>query len=97
MAPQELDLFALETKSRKTIGQLVKPILTDMDTDRKKMAELAVKQERIAERLKKIEYTVGLSNEKPQVFVDIENDFADLKAKMAFDRTDNKYAVDLVN
>ena len=97
MAPQELDLFALETKSRKTIAQLVKPILSDMDTDRKKMAELQVKQDRIQERLRKIEYAVGLSNEKPQVFVDIENEFADLKVKIALDKTDNQYAVDLCN
>ena len=60
-----------------------------MDTDRKKMAELAVKQEHISERLKKIEYAVGLSNERPQVFVDIENEFADLKVKIALDKVDS--------
>ena len=60
-----------------------------MDTDRKKMAVLAVSQERISDRLQKIEYAVGLSNEKPQVFVDIENQFADIKVKMALDKTDS--------
>ena len=90
-------MFALESKSRKTIGALVQPLLGARDADRRQMAELAVKQERVSERLRKIEYAVGLSNEKPQVFVDIDNEFAEMKVNRALDRTDAQYAVDLVH
>ena len=97
MPPQELDFFALETKARKTISQLIKPLLNDRDVDRKKMVDIVFKQDRIAERLKKIEYSVGLCNEKPQIFVDIENEIADMKQGMVLNKTDLQYGIDLAN
>ena len=65
MRPQDLDLFAIETKSRRTIGELIKPIMTDMEQDRRKTADAYVKMERILERLGRIEYSMGLNNQKP--------------------------------
>ncbi len=41
-APQELDLFVLETKSRKIIQELMQPILDDMNEDRKLLLGLKV-------------------------------------------------------
>ena len=37
-APDSLDLFALETRARRTIGELIKPIIAEIDNDRRKVA-----------------------------------------------------------
>ena len=49
--PQELDLFELETKSRRTIGELFKPVLEDRDKDRKNVATLEITVESLHERI----------------------------------------------
>jgi hypothetical protein len=41
-SPQDLDLFMLETKSRKIIQELMQPILNDMDSDRRQVVQLKV-------------------------------------------------------
>ena len=38
LAPDSLDLFALETRARRTIGELIKPIIAEIDNDRRKVA-----------------------------------------------------------
>ena len=47
IGPQDLDLFAIETKSRRTISELIKPIMTDMEQDRRKTAEAYLRLERV--------------------------------------------------
>ena len=39
-APAELDLFAMETRARRTIGELIKPITVEIENDRRKVAEI---------------------------------------------------------
>ena len=39
-APNSLDLFALETRARRTIGELIRPIIAELDEDRRKVAEV---------------------------------------------------------
>jgi len=50
-APAELDLFAMETRARRTIGELMKPIIVELDNDRRKVAEVDATQLRINSRL----------------------------------------------
>lgn len=50
-APDSLDLFALETRARRTIGELIRPIINELDEDRRKVAEVNSKQDRINIRL----------------------------------------------
>ena len=42
-APETLDLFALETRARRTIGELIRPIVNELDTDRRRVAEVISK------------------------------------------------------
>ena len=88
MPPQELEFFALETKARKTISQLIQPLVKDRDEDRKKMVVLTDEQDRLAKRLKKVEFYFELCGEKPEVFVQIENQIADIKQRMVENKTD---------
>ena len=37
-APHQLDLFALETRARRTIAELIKPIVNAADNDRREVA-----------------------------------------------------------
>ena len=83
MAPETLDLFALETRARRTIGELIRPIVIELDTDRRTVAEVISKQERINQRLGNLEYALGLNDSKPKVFEEIENTLAEIKAEMA--------------
>jgi hypothetical protein len=82
MAPHALDIFAIETKSRKAIGELIRPLNQEMERDRVTVAGFIIKSDEFIERLDKIEYILGLDSKKPQVFVDIENKIAETTVKM---------------
>lgn len=96
-APQELDLFAMETRSRRTIGELIKPILADMDSDRRNIAMATVNLEKVFTRLERIEYSLKLSGTKPQIFVEIENTLADMVSSIALHKSESNYQTNLVN
>jgi hypothetical protein len=55
-APKELDLYGLETSSRKTIAELFKPMMEDMDADRRIVAESSVRMDQIMDRIGRLEY-----------------------------------------
>ena len=97
IGPQDLDLFAIETKSRRTISELIKPIMTDMEQDRRKTAEAYLRLERVQERLFRVEYALGLNKEKPKVFMDIDNNIAQLKADMAVQNLKFEHEVEQIN
>ena len=63
--PGTLDLFALETRSRRVIGELMRPIIAEQSEDRRKVAGVTSNQERINKRLSQLEYTLGLSDTRP--------------------------------
>ena len=90
-APNSLDLFALETRSRRTIGELIRPIIADLDSDRRKVAEINSKQDRINFRLGQLEYTLGLNDSKPQIFEDIENKVAEVRSDLAISESESKF------
>ena len=96
-APQELELFAMETRSRRTISELIKPILADMDTDRRNIAMATVNLEKVFTRLERIEYSLKLSGTKPQIFVEIENTLADMVSSIALHKSETTYQTNLVN
>lgn len=52
------------------------------------MVVLTDEQDRLAKRLKKVEFYFELCGEKPEVFVQIENQLADIKQRMVENKTD---------
>jgi hypothetical protein len=42
MSPHELELFELETKMRKVLLELLKPVLEDMDEDRRNVRSVQI-------------------------------------------------------
>jgi len=76
----ELEFYTLETRTRVALGEMLKPIMVETDRDRSKVAELLCYVEQADERLKKLEYTLGLTKKaKPMAFLEIENNFANFK------------------
>ncbi len=59
---------------------MLKPIFVETDRDRNKVAELLCYVEQADERLKKLEYSLGLSKKaKPKALLEIEDNFAEFK------------------
>lgn len=77
-APKELDLFGLETGARKTIAELFKPMMDDMERDRRNVVSTQVTMEQIIDRIVKLEYVCSMQGSKPKVFQDLDNRFIDL-------------------
>lgn len=69
--PFELDIFTLETQSRKFVHDLVQPLVTKMNEDRESMISLDYRNQSFEKRLSQLEYLQGVNHVKPQVFVDI--------------------------
>ena len=95
--PASLDLFTLETRARKTIAELIKPIQIEADTDRSKVAKMTVKHDNVLKRLTKIEFILNLNSQKPKVFEDIDNAIAAIKSDIAINKSEAEFQVDLSN
>lgn len=78
-APREIDLFGLETQSRKIIGELFRPMQEDMDHDRRKVAGVEMSFKAILSRIGRLEYICNMEGNKPKVFMDLDNRFIDLE------------------
>ena len=62
------------------MGEMLKPILKETEEDRTSVAAVKCTLELADERLKKLEYTLGLNKKaKPRAFLEIEDNFADFK------------------
>lgn len=70
---RELDEFERESRNRKIIWDLVKPLLEDMDKDRRNNAMIDMKVCQMNERLLQMEYLCGVNETKPKAFQDIDN------------------------
>ena len=90
-APESLDLFSLETRARRTIGELIKPIVQESDNDRRRVAEVISKQDRIGQRLAALEYSLGLTDTRPKLFQEIDNKIADIRALIAENKNDGDF------
>ena len=76
----EIEFYTLETRTRVALAEMLKPIFVETDRDRNKVAELLCYVEQADERLKKLEYTLGLTKKaKPKAFLEIEDNFAEFK------------------
>lgn len=74
---------------------MVRPLITERDEERRKVAEICSKQDRINQKLRQIEYTLGLDANKPQVFEEIENKVAEIKADFAIYASETNHQVAL--
>lgn len=68
-----LDLYALETSCRKMINDLINPILTKLSSDREIVVSSNFRNASLENRLSKVEYSMGLSENKPRVFEEIKD------------------------
>ena len=68
----EIDLFAMETRARKTLHNLVLPIYDQISSERQVRAEMEVKYDKVLNRLVKLEMLLGASNKKPKMIEDVE-------------------------
>ena len=78
-----MELFALETRARRTISELIQPIMIDLEMDRRAVATVQAEQNRIYQRLAQLEYVMQMSENKPKAFEMIDNKLADMRAEMA--------------
>ena len=76
----------METRARRTIAELIRPIVTGQAEDRRRVEEMTSKQDRLNYRVGQLEYALGLNDSKPKVFEDIENELADLKSEVAVNK-----------
>ena len=81
----EIDLFAMETRARQTLHELVFPIYGQIDGERKVRAEMEVMYDKVLERLIKLEELLGASNKKPKMIEDVEAMVADVRKQEALD------------
>ena len=85
----------METRARRTIAELIKPIVHELEQDRRNVAQVCSNQDRINSRLNNIEFAMGLNDARPKVFEEIENKFADFKCDIAEKHNDAIYRVGL--
>ena len=76
----------METRARRTIAELIRPIVSSQAEDRRRVEEMTSKQDRLNYRVGQLEYALGLNDSKPKVFEDIENELADLKSEVAVNK-----------
>jgi hypothetical protein len=86
VAPNALQFFQMETKSRKVINELMKPINRDMEEEKLVLADFSVKLNNFIARLQKVEHVVGLEGAKPVVFVELENRIAENCVRIEVDK-----------
>lgn len=65
---RELDSFEQESRNRKIIQELVRPLFEDMDKDRRNAARIDCRLKQMEERMRQVEFLSGVSEQKPQVF-----------------------------
>jgi hypothetical protein len=82
--PIELDLFALEMKSRKMIHELVAPIVDKMNIERQRMAVCNDHSQQLEQRVSSLEHICDVKGTKPKIFELISNEFANLKEQQAY-------------
>lgn len=70
---KEIDDFNVESANRRIILELVKPLMDDMDKDRKNVITLDLQITSIVEKVKQLEYLCGVSEAKPKVFQDLDD------------------------
>lgn len=76
-SPLELDLFALEMKTRKTIHDLVAPMVDRMNSERQRLAVFNERAGLIESRLSQLEHICDVRGTKPKIFELIQNEFAE--------------------
>lgn len=73
----ELDMLILENTARKSIYDLIQPIINRSQYDRQQVHALLKRSENTEQRLKELEYVMNISEEKPAIFEKIFNEIAD--------------------
>ena len=82
--PIELDLFALEMKSRKMIHELVAPVVDKMNIERQRLAVHNDRASQIEVRVSSLEHICDVKGSKPKIFEMISDEFANLKEQQAY-------------
>lgn len=75
---KEIDEFEYQSRNRRMIADLLRPIIEEADIERKNQIMLTMSFTQLNERLHKMEYMFGIEKVKPTVFQNIDNRFCDL-------------------
>ncbi len=65
---KEISAFEQESRTRRIIGELMRPLVEEAEIDRRNSARRDLKINNIDERLNLIEHLFGMGNVKPKVF-----------------------------
>jgi hypothetical protein len=67
----ELDLFALETKTRKMVHDLLSPMIEKMNHERGRLSQFNERANYMDERISQLEHIHGIKEKRPKVFEEI--------------------------
>lgn len=87
MDATEIDLFAMETRARKTLAGLVAEINEQISGEQQKRAEIQIYNQGLCKRILKLEEFIGAVNNKPKEIVDLENKMSDMRAAGVYHQT----------
>lgn len=65
---KEIDEFENESKARRIIAELVRPIMESADLDRRNNVMLDMKMKKMHDRLHMLEHMFGVAEVKPKIF-----------------------------
>lgn len=78
----EMDLFAMETRARQKLNDLIQPILEQVEGERKVRAEMELVYQGVLRRLINVEKLLGIIKEKPKMVEDLENGLNSLRTEL---------------
>jgi len=93
-AAPDLKMFAMETKQRKILHNLVLPIYNQIEGERKVRANMEVQYDRMALRIDTLEGLLGAQNHRPKLLEDVEDKLQAIQGKNAHEVADLKLNVD---
>ena len=70
---QEIDIFAMETRARRTLHTLVQDLNNQMTDEQAKRAEMEILYDKVLKRIHTLEQYQGQANGKPKIVIDLEN------------------------
>ena len=73
MGASEIDLFAMETRARKTLAGLVAEINEQISGEQQKRAEIQLFNKGLCKRILKLEEFIGAVNNKPKEIVELDD------------------------
>ena len=78
----EINQFENDSRNRRMVAELMRPVIEDADIDRRKVVTLDMKYQNFINRLERMEFLFGVGETKPKIFETIDDNFC--KMRMEF-------------